>query len=87
MKKHNGLDLLKAETSEEMIKRLEFELIIEKNGRNNDIEFFENELKEIANEFLLICDSGYCRGDLSVGDVSCKFWDDKKGCTLKYKYF
>jgi hypothetical protein len=86
MKKYSGLDLLKNETPEETIKRLEFELQIEKQGRNNDMEFFENELKEMSKEFLLLCDNGYCKGDLSVGDMPCKYYDDIKGCMLKYRY-
>ena len=86
MKKYSGLDLLKKETPEETVKRLEAELQLEKQGRNNDIRFFENELETMAKEFLLLCDSGYCKGDISVGDMPCKYLDDAKGCMLKYRY-
>ena len=86
MKKHNGLDLLKTETSEETILRLEKELKLEKQGRINDMNFFEKELEEISKEYLLLCDSGYCKGDISVGDMPCKYYDEEKGCLLKYRY-
>ena len=81
-----GLDLLKKETPEETILRLERELKIEKQGRNNDMIFFETELKEISKEYLLLCDSGYCKGDMSVGDMPCRYYDEEKGCLLKYRY-
>lgn len=84
--KCSGLDLLKKETQEETIKRLETELQIEMQGRNNDISFFENELETMAKEFLLLCDSGYCKGDISVGDIPCRYYDYEKGCMLKYRY-
>ena len=86
MKKYSGLDLLKKETLEDTIKRLENELQLEKQGRINDMNFLENELETMAKEFLLICDSGYCKGDMSVGDMPCKYYDDIKGCMLKYRY-
>ena len=50
------------------------------------MNFLENELEEMAKEFLSIYDSGYCKGDTSVGDMPCKYYDDIKGCMLKYRY-
>ena len=85
-KDYSGLALLKAETQEEKIKRLEKELQLEKQGRNNDMVFFEQELETMAKELLSYCDSGYCKGDMSIGDIPCKYYDECKGCILKYSY-
>jgi hypothetical protein len=48
--------------------------------------FFEQEAETMSKEFLQLCDSGYCKGDLSVGDSPCKYYDECKGCILKYRY-
>ena len=65
-KDYSGLALLKAETQEEKIKRLEKELQLEKQGRNNDMVFFEQELETMAKELLSYCKNKYDKLTLEV---------------------
>ena len=82
----NGIELLRRETPDETITRLENELIKERKGRSNDIIFSESEYKQLSEFTLEICDDGLCDGDQSVGILQCKYWVDSEvsGCGYGY---
>ena len=79
-----GIKMLVRETPEEKSEILEGELSMEKRGRNNDMKFYESEYATLAKAYLELCDDGYCKGDMSVGDHPCQFYEDETGrCNLK----
>lgn len=83
-KQYKGIELLKKETAEEKIIRLENELKLERHGRNNDINFADAEYKKLALFTLELCDNNYCQSDYSVGIEGCKYFnEDKNICMLK----
>lgn len=84
MNSRTGIKMLSRETVEEKSERLESELELEKRGRCNDMKFHESEYTTLAKAYLELCDDGYCKGDISVGDHPCQFYDDETGrCSLK----
>ena len=83
-KEYKGIEILSRETLEEKVIRLENELLREKQGRNNDIQFAENEYKALAKRYLELCDDDFCNGDCFVGEKPCHYWnEDCSYCQLK----
>lgn len=84
MGKITAKEFLGKETPEHKIERLENEVALLTHFRIADQQFTEKQYKEISLAYLEICDSGYCKGDLSVGDSPCQFYEDDRGeCSLK----